>query len=265
MSEAIVSIVVPTCNEHEKTIQCFASLRAYTDVPYELVWVDNGSNVQSYNAILQQASKPGVRCTKIKFKNNTGFVVATNAGIRAASKSSKYIVMLNNDTMVSPKWLTRLLAPFKDPLVGAVGPITQSKISWQESGHLNVRWKLSLPVFRTPTVVKRVPEAIEKYAAVLSSQFSTKYVETHGNPLAFFCVAIPRRVIDQVGLLDEDFGIGLGDDEEYCHRLRRNGYKLILSLGSFVFHWHRTTFKSLRLPIDSIRRKNVKLLKAKTR
>ncbi len=82
--------------------------------------------------------------------------------------------------------------------------------------------------------------------------------------LAFFCVALKRRTVNAVGLLDEGF-VGGGDDDDYCRRLRKSGYVLGLSLDTYVLHHSSSTAKTV---FDSqerreIRRKNLSRLKEK--
>jgi GT2 family glycosyltransferase len=248
-------------NEAAKTVSCFASIRSNTKMPYEIIWVDNGSTPENFGLVRRQATKPKVHTKLIKLDKNVGFVRATNLGIKEAEKSSKYIILLNNDTEVSQNWAKKLTAPLnKDPEVGAVGPVTQSKISWQEARNLNRRWNLQIPKF--PKGGDKIKN-IYNYSNTLTDMFKNKYIDVGPLPLSFFCVALRKETFDKLGLLDEDFGLGLGDDDEFCFRLRANKLKLVLSLEAFVFHHHRTTFKSLKLPVDSIRRKNIKTLRTK--
>jgi GT2 family glycosyltransferase len=256
-----MSIIVPVHNEASKTVRCFASIRANTVIPYELIWVDNGSTEHNRNIIKRQATKPNVHTKLVKFKKNTGFVKAINAGITEAESSSRYIILLNNDTEVTYGWDNGLTTPLDDLSVGAVGPITQSIISWQEPENLNRRWNLKLPLYpRGQGTNKAVDYYIKSLAAY---QRKEEYVDVTPLPLSFFCVAFRKDIFDKIGKLDEDFGVGLGDDDEFCFRLRANKYRCLLHLKTFVYHWHRTTFTTLKLPVDSIRRTNVKTLKRK--
>jgi O-antigen biosynthesis protein len=256
-----LSIIIPVWNEAAKTVNCLASIRANTKYPHEVIWIDNGSNDENFGTIKRQATRPNVHTKLIKLAQNVGFVKAINIGIKEAEKSSKYIILLNNDTEVSYCWAQKLLTPLQqDAKIGAVGPITQSKISWQEASHLNQRWNLKIPLFPKGGERKK---NIHKYNEILTHKFKNKYISIDKLPLSFFCVALRKDTIDKVGLLDEDFGIGLGDDDEYCYRLRAHKFKLALSLETFVYHYHRTTFKTLKIPIDTLRRRNVKILRMK--
>ena len=100
-----------------------------------------------------------------------------------------------------------------------------------------------------------------EYSKLLYKTFGSRYIDVGILPLSFFCCAFRRSIFDEVGKLDENFGIGLGDDDDFCCRLRYYNYKLALALGTFVYHYHRTTFKATQLNIDALRRKNVKIIK----
>jgi len=63
--------------------------------------------------------------------------------------------------------------------------------------------------------------------------------------LAFFCVVFRREVFDKVGFLDESFGVGLGDDDDFCYRMWQANMRCALSMGTYVHHEHRSTFKML--------------------
>lgn len=251
----VLSIVIPVLNQSEKTVKCLSSIRASTSIPHEIVWVDNSSSDKEYSKIRYQATRPRVRCKLVRNPSNYGFVKATNQGIRESE--GKYVILLNNDTEVYTGWDKHLIKPLEtDPKVGAVGPVTQSGIAWQEAANLNRRWNLGLPLLKNN-------EDPGKYAEQLSKKFGSRYIDVEALPLSFFCCAVRMDTFKELGLLDENFSIGLGDDDEFCMRLRYAGYRMFLSLGTFVFHHHRTTFKELRLGMDSIRRHNVRVLKNK--
>lgn len=252
----VVSIVIPGINEATKTIACLRSIRACTATPYEIVWVDNGSSPKQFDAIRYQATRPHVHTKLIRNARNLGFVKAVNQGL--AEASGEFIVLLNNDTEVTPNWEKKLIKPLaNNPKVGAVGPVTQSRIAWQEAYNLNLRWNLDLPLFQITT------PNIPSYAEQLEKVFKNKYIDIGNLPLSFFCAAFRRSTFKNLGGLCEEFNIGLGDDDEYSMRLRAQGYRLMLSLGTFVYHHHRTTFKSLNLGVDSLRRHNIKILRRK--
>lgn len=248
-----VSIIVPVWNQADLTVQCFASIRENTKIPHEIIWVDNGSSPENFKLVRRQATRPRMHTKLVRNARNLGFVKATNQGIKEAE--GEYIILLNNDTQVSYKWATNLIKPLMtDPEVGIVGPVTQSKIAWQEASVLNKKFKLTLPTYGGD---------VARYAQMLGTRFGGKYIDVGKNPLSFFCAAFRRSIFDDLGSLDTDFGIGLGDDDHYCMLARDAGYKLYLSLGTFVLHAHRSTFKALKLDVDHLQRIAQKTLKRK--
>ena len=66
-----------------------------------------------------------------------------------------------------------------------------------------------------------------------------------GRMLAFFCVMISREVFKRIGMLDESYGAGLGDDDSYCRLAERAGFLLALVQDLRIPHHHRSTFKAL--------------------
>ena len=248
-----VSIIIPGINEAQKTIKCLQSIRANTATPHEIIWIDNGSAPKQFDAMRHQATRPHVHTKLVRNNHNLGFVRAINQGL--AEAVGEFVILLNNDTEVTPNWEKKLIKPLvTNPKVGAVGPVTQSRIAWQEAANLNLRWKLNLPVYR---------DGDKNYAQQLENKFKDKYIDIGNLPLSFFCASFRRRTFKDLGGLCEEFNIGLGDDDEYSMRLRAHGYRLMISLGTFVYHHHRTTFKALNLGVDSIRRHNIKILRRK--
>ncbi len=63
--------------------------------------------------------------------------------------------------------------------------------------------------------------------------------------VAFFCVALPRRVVNDIGLLDERFETGFFEDDDYCRRIREAGYKCAIAEDVFVHHELSASFNKL--------------------
>ena len=79
----------------------------------------------------------------------------------------------------------------------------------------------------------------------------------------FFCVAIPRRIIDAIGLLDEEFGRGYFEDLDYSLRVKKAGYRLAITETCFIFHQGSSSFKQIPLEIKVLMKKNRQLVKSK--
>jgi GT2 family glycosyltransferase len=247
----VLSIVVPVVDQAGLTVQCFYSVRKNTTLPFELIWVDNGSCKSDFTVIERQATIPGTNCRVIVNKENMGFIKGVNQGIREAK--GEYVVILNNDTEVTPGWDVQLVKPLMHYAeIGAVGPIT-FKSAWQTPSGIKANLKIHIPKdgMSMPQFLKNL------------QTFKDEYVDVTHLTLSFFCVAMRRDLFDKIGLLCEELSVGLGDDDEYCMRMRKHGYRTMLSLGTFVHHVHRATFNALKLGEDSLRRHNLKIIRKK--
>ena len=201
-----VDIITPSWNQANLAIQCLKSIREYTK-DYCLIFVDNGSERGAFEAIYAELEQHPHQL--VRNTRNLGFVRAVNQGLCLATAET--IVLLNNDTEVAPQWIEKLSEPFKHGAVGAVGPVTTTPSCWQGREEVKPSYRF-LP-----------PSAM----------------------LAFFCVMLRAEVVAKVGLLDEDFGVGLADDDDYCQRIKEAGYKLALVQDLMIPHHHRSTFRAL--------------------
>ncbi len=111
-----VSIIIVNYNGRKYLRNCLASLRQSDAAGAEIVVVDNGSTDGSLEEVEQVF--PGL--TVIRMGRNSGFAEANNAGAKQAS--GRYLVFLNNDTVVTQGWLAPLLAAMNaDRTVGVAG------------------------------------------------------------------------------------------------------------------------------------------------
>ena len=220
------SVVVVTYNNLEFTKLCIQSIFSNTFYPnYEIIVVDNCStdDTRSY---LRGLSAENDRVKIILNETNEGFSRANNRGIAAAD--GEYIVLLNNDTIVTRGWMSRLLRHLEDKTIGMVGPVTNF---CGNEARIDVPYK---------TV-----EGLQ--------DFAEQYIKEHMDPesfdirvLAMYCVAMRRPVVDDIGLLDEQFGIGMFEDDDYAHRVRLKGYRVVCAEDIFVHHFGETSFKKLK-------------------
>ena len=101
------SIIIPCWNQLEFTRQCIAALLRHTHGPWELIAIDNGSTdgTAGYLANLRDAAPLPV--TLISNSRNLGFPAAINQGLKCAR--GDYLVLLNNDVVVTEGWLSQLI------------------------------------------------------------------------------------------------------------------------------------------------------------
>ena len=110
-----LSLVVLAWDNLELTRRCVDSLRATTDVPYELIIVDNGSAPDAVDYAREAADVAVVN------RANLGFATGMNRGLEKASGS--HVAFINNDTEFPPAWATKVLESFRRfPSAGVVVP-----------------------------------------------------------------------------------------------------------------------------------------------
>lgn len=225
VSLPLVSVIVLTYNNWAYSKACLFAVRYWSDYPnLEIIVVDNASTDET-RAGLRALERQDARIKVILNDTNLGFAAGNNVGLRAAQ--GDYAILLNNDTVVTRGWVRDLIRPMqRDPAIGLVGPLTNNIGNEQKVK----------PGYRT---VEEMPDWARHFVrGRLRRTFAT-------DNLAFFCVAISRRLLDEVGLLDEAYGIGFFEDDDYCRRARRAGYRLVIADDVFVHHHLSVSFDAL--------------------
>ena len=222
-----VSIIMLTYNGLKMNKICVNSILTNTAYQnYELIIVDNMSTdgTRDYLTELDEKGNPNIKI--ILNNDNKGFAGGNNVGIRAAD--GDYIILLNNDTLVTRGWITNLIKHMENNSnIGMTGSVTNSIGNEAE-----------------------IPVKYNSFESMLlfADKFTRKNMgKTFDNPnvLAMFCVAIRRKVIDECGLLDEDYTRGMFEDDDYADRVKKAGYKLLIADDSFIHHFGSATFKKL--------------------
>ncbi|CAH1077460.1 glycosyltransferase family 2 protein [Candidatus Nitrotoga sp. 1052] len=226
MNQFLTSIVVLCYNGLEDTTRpCLESIIANTPVDsYELIVVDNDSADGTADYLKTFAAQHAN--VRIQLNDtNKGYAGGNNDGIKLAQ--GQYIVLLNNDTLVPGGWLDRLLKLFSEqPGVGLVGPVTNSAGNEQ---------RIELEGLNEKNFEEIAGAYVERQKGVW---FTTE-------KLGFFCVAMRRTLLEKIGYLDEKFGIGMFEDDDYCIRAKKAGFTLAVVEDCFVYHKGSVSFKKL--------------------
>ncbi|MEF3312854.1 glycosyltransferase family 2 protein [Paenibacillus sp. GYB004] len=213
----MTSIVIPTYNELGLLRECIAAIETYTDAPYEIVVVDNGSTDGTLEYCLQ---KP---VTLVSLPVNRGFPEACNTGLLAASGTE--LLLLNNDVVVTHNWLSNLLkCLYSDRKAGIVGPRTNYASGRQQ---MELYYD-SLDEFH-------------RMAETMNRSDGRKWEEV--TRLVGLCFLFRRDLMDRIGLLDERFSPGHYEDDDYCYRTRLEGYRLLMAGDTVVHHHGSASFR----------------------
>ncbi len=238
------SIIVITFNGlEETTVPCLESVLGQTrEREFEVVVVDNHSSDGTPGYLRGLAARdPRVRY--VLNAANRGFAGGNNDGLRAAT--GDFIVLLNNDTIVTVGWLEGLLAPLEaDPSVGLAGPVSNAVGNEQK-------------IFCRGLMPHEILEEGRLWTAMSEGdRFDTER-------LGFFCVATRRDVVDRVGPLDEGFGTGFFEDDDYCLRVRIAEYRLVCVEDVFVYHKGSGSFGKSGRGTKELMKRNRKRLEGK--
>ena len=254
-----VYVITPTWNNADYTIRCFDSVAKNTD-NYKIIWIDNGSEKEEKEKVQKFLEINKIPHVAMINDENLGFVKGTNQGMNLAIKDGvDFVVLLNNDTEVFDGWLERMILVFdKNEKIGIVGSLASPSHGWQDINNLKIK---------RPDEFGDLPDYNnnpEKYAEIIKEKYNKQSIEVYPN-VAFFCTLIKKDVLKKIGVLSEDFGLGFGDDDDYCSRALDVGYKIYLAKDVFIFHNHRTTFKKhfSQEQIKEMGRKNQEILKNK--
>lgn len=220
-----VSLIIVTYNNWAYTKQCLQSVFANSHYPnYEVIVVDNASTDETR---LQLASISHERL-KVYFSNeNLGFAAGNNVGLQMAT--GDYLILLNNDTIVPDNWIRKLIRPLEQDVgLGAVGPMSNSVGNDQ-----------MLDFF----VGNPIQGADERWLQDFYTLYEGKVRKTE--LLGFYCVALSRAAYERVGALDNRYGIGMFEDDDYCLKIQAEGYRLGIVEDAFVYHHGSASFKKL--------------------
>lgn len=211
-----VSVVVPSVDNLVFLRMCVESLLVNTGNPnLEVVVVDDGST-DGTSTYLRELAAADPRVRPLSLPRNRGFAAAVNRGLEMASGA--VLLVLNDDTIVPPGWLARLIHHLDHPQVGLVGPLTNRSGNEQE--------------------IEAPYTTYGDLLAFVRAHHAQGTGELDDLPtLAMFCVAMRRDLYQRVGALDERFGLGMFEDDDYSMRVRAAGFRVVCATGSFIHHF----------------------------
>lgn len=218
-----VSIIILSYNNPELIENVISSiLKRSFYLNIEIIIVDNCSDQKTIDVLKTYENNSNIKI--IYNKENYGFSKGNNIGLEAAT--GDYLILLNNDTIITPGWISRLLFHVKkNANIGIVGPVTN-----------NIGNEAKINISYNPNDIQEIEQKAKEYT-------SRHWGETLSvRNLAAFCWIFSRKTYDKFGRLDEQYGLGFFEDDDYCHMLKIAGMELLISDDVFVHHFGSASF-----------------------
>lgn len=225
-----LSICIPTLRAKPLVRDCLDSIYANTHVAnFEIIVVDNDS--QDGTVEMLRTEFPSVQL--IVNDRNLGFTRPSNQALRASQ--GKYALLLNNDTIVLPGALDCLVQFMEQrPEIGICGPKVLNRdgtLQRQCRRSFATPWDLFCYFSRLSTLFPKSP---------LFGRYLMTYMDenaTHpADAISGSCMLIRREVMNQIGLLDEQF-FAYQEDADYCFRTKQAGWQIYYYPEAKIIHY----------------------------
>lgn len=224
-----VSIIIVTYNSEKEIGNCIHSLLPQlNDIDGEIIIIDNNSTDNTISLINNIDSKS---ISIIQNSDNVGYTIANNQGIKNAKR--EYIYFINPDTIVPNGVIKNLLNEMEDSKdCGAIAP------------------QLRFPDGRIQKSCRRFPRRRDiLYESIGLSKLFKNSKEFNYWKMGDFdhkttclvdqpagaALLIPKKIIDEIGLLDEQFPMFFSD-VDLCKRIWDAGYNVQYNTNSFITH-----------------------------
>lgn len=220
MPRPLTVIILLNYNGAKDTVECVESLKKIDYDNYKILIIDNSSSDNSVGVFRRSFPELDLYVTE----RNLGYTGGINRGFREAAKfNPKYMLVLNNDTLVEPGFLTQLVNALEShgDAAGVGGLILAEhdrKTIWFGNGKM-IKWR-GLAIH----IDKGLPFEQRSVRELTETDFLTG------------CMILFRTDhLAKTGLEDEDFFMYL-DDIEFSARIRSSGFKLLYQPSAVIYH-----------------------------
>jgi GT2 family glycosyltransferase len=214
------AVIIPVHGQRELTLACLESVLDTVDTRTRVIVVDDASPDAGLQVALDELARTR-RIRLLRNDRNLGFAASVNLGVRACP--GRDVVLLNSDTLVPPGWLDRLRdAAYATRDIGTVTPLSNdaSILSYPD------------PASRNPAPDRTQMLRLDAMARAVAGS------DTIDIPVGVgFCLYIRRDCLSDVGVLRDDiFAQGYGEENDFCLRARRLGWRHIALPSLYVAH-----------------------------
>ena len=239
-------IIMPVFNALEVTKQALDRVAHHTAEPWRMVLVEDCSTDGQVLPYLREwASSQGEHVTLIENPQNLGFIGAVNLGLKHAlellqdepADGGAAVVLLNSDALVPKNWTPRLLAPIAaDASVASVTPMS------------NDAELMTVPtICARHTLAEGIGDVLDKAAASLPQSAYMNAISQGAADMPTgvgFCMALAVSFLRQVPQLDTAFGMGYGEEVDWCQKAVERGGRHVAQPRLFVEHRGGASFGS---------------------
>jgi glycosyltransferase involved in cell wall biosynthesis/GT2 family glycosyltransferase len=223
-----VDVIIPVHGAAAEFRRCVESVAAHTDLARNrLVVVLDGPGQEEAREALVHA---GAGALVLENERQRGFVASVNKGMAASDRD---VVLLNSDTEVTARWLEKLqAAAYSDAAIATVTPFS------------NNATLCSLP---RPFVANALPAGldVDGFGRLVEERSRRDFPRIPTG--VGVCLYIKRKALDAVGAFDETrFGMGYGEENDFCMRALRAGFVHALDDSTFVYHAGQRSFGASR-------------------
>jgi len=253
--DGMCSIVIATYNKLEYLEPCIRDIYNSTQVPFELIVVDNGSPQENIMNFLIPFSQEHDNFSYVHSDENKGFAGGYNMGVEKAR--GEYICVLNNDTLVTEGWLSKMIGHLKNnPNMAMMAPVSNNIHGEHQmitSPHEGAEFG---------AYIAKVNEMIDNGGErCLSSSWLTGCCLVFHRSLLDELAAIPSPKRNGI-LFCEDFRIGMGEDTDLDfyvqHRLKR---QLGVARDTFIWHHGQKSLEDVAVDWRELQQENDAVLR----
>lgn len=220
-----VSIIIPIYNAYEDTKRCIESVLKYSTKDYELILINDASTDKRIDDLLN-SFQDNHHVKIFNNETNLGFVTSINIGLK---NSTNDVIILNSDTIVTPKWLEKLtIASYSNKKIATATPFS------------NNAGAFSVPKMNNENIIPK-DLGINGMANIVEKVSNHSYMRVPtGNG---FCMYIKREIINSIQYFDDKlFKRGYGEENDFCMRAINDGWENIIDDATYIFHNENSSF-----------------------
>ena len=223
-----VDVIVPVYGAAAEFSRCLSSVAASTDLARHrlVVVLDGPGQVEAVRALEPVAEQVGAGLLVLQNPERRGFVASINRGMAGSTRD---VVLLNSDTVVTEGWLDKLQsAAYSAADIATVTPFSNNATI------------CSIPRFLS---VNAIPAGhdVDSFARLVERCAAREYPRLPTG--VGVCLYVKRRVLDAVGGFDESaFGLGYGEESDFCMRALAAGFVHVLDDATFIYHAGQRSF-----------------------